>query len=64
MLCFRDMTFCSGPCATKECPRQFDAAQQAAADRWWGEPGAPVAFSDFRKECPQYAAPAPDEASQ
>lgn len=53
MLCFRDMTFCSAMerCATTNCFRRFDDAQKAAADKWWGKEGAPVAFSDFSPSC-------------
>lgn len=57
MICYRDMTFCSAQCATKDCKRQFDAAQKAAAKKWWGGDGAPVAFSDFSNTCPLYEKP-------
>lgn len=30
MLCFRDKTFCSAKCATKECHRQFTETEAAA----------------------------------
>lgn len=62
MIGYRDMTFCVGPCATTDCPRQFTPEDQERADRWWGGPGAPVAFADFRGNCPRYIAKAPPHA--
>lgn len=59
ILCYRDMTFCSSNCVNTQCPRHFGPQEQEAADKWWGVPGAPVAFSDFTtdKGCPIYVAP-------
>jgi len=54
MMSFRDMTFCGAECATLTCPRQFDEQQQAAAQRWWGGPGAPVAWADMSDGCEDY----------
>lgn len=56
MLCFRDMTFCEAECDTVDCHRRFTPDQEAAAERWWGKPGAPVALSDFSTSCPFFTA--------
>jgi hypothetical protein len=61
-MCFRDMTFCSAACLTTDCHRNFTEDQKAAAERWWGDPGAPVAFSDFSEKCADYR-PAPDRTA-
>lgn len=45
MICYLDRTFCiRGEGCT--CPewRRYTPEIQAAADRWFGEPGAPVAM--------------------
>ena len=55
MICYRDMTFCSAACLTRDCHRQFTSEDQARADRWWGKTGAPVAFANFSGKCPKYA---------
>lgn len=54
MICFRDMAFCSAPCLTVECRRNFTAETREAARKWWGSDDAPVAFSDFSEVCPDY----------
>lgn len=54
MICFKDMTFCSWPCANMDCPRQFTEADNQAAIKWWGSDEAPVAFADFHETCPDY----------
>lgn len=56
MLCYRDMTFCSADCATKNCPRQFTDKERERSKLWWGDgPGeVPVAFSDFSEHCEMY----------
>jgi hypothetical protein len=61
MLCFRDKTFCSSDCERVMCHRHFGPADQAAADRWWNGPGAPVAFADFSGRCSDYLPPLPAE---
>ncbi len=58
MICFRDMTFCSRECANVECHRNFTPEVQAAARKWWGNDGAPVAFASF-DDCPIYQEPQP-----
>jgi hypothetical protein len=55
MICFRDMTFCQAACLNASCHRRFTPEIRAAADRWWKEPGAPIAFSDFSPTCRDYA---------
>lgn len=57
MICFRDMTFCSSDCTNTACMRHFGDDDRAAAENWWGGPDAPVAFSDFSKDCPIYKKP-------
>ena len=56
MMCYRDMTFCSGACQNNHCPRLWSDELQKRADEWWkGMDGdAPVAFSDFTDTCPDY----------
>lgn len=56
MICFRDKTFCGSDCTNTDCHRHFGASEQAAADAWWGKPGAPVAFSNFSASCADYSA--------
>jgi hypothetical protein len=45
VICFRDMTFCSGPDHSPECGRRWTAELFQAAEHWWGGPDAPVAFA-------------------
>lgn len=52
MMCFRDMTFCSSKEHKPDCSRQWTPELSAAAERWWGKPGAPVAFAPFCDEQP------------
>jgi hypothetical protein len=47
VICFRDMTFCCSEQHKPECTRAWTADLQKAAERWWGSPEAPVAFSPF-----------------
>lgn len=54
MMCFRDMTFCSAECRTTDCKRNFTLEMAEAAVKWWGREDAPVAFSDFSGNCPDY----------
>lgn len=53
MMCFRDQSFCSdsAQCATKECSVKWTSEQQAAARKWWGDDGAPVAFTSKKDTC-------------
>jgi len=59
MLCFKDMTFCSAVCDNKTCFRQFTKEEQEASEKWWDHDpdNAPVAFSDFSKNCDEYVMP-------
>lgn len=60
MICFRDMTFCGSDCANTDCHRHFGEDDSKAAQEWWGEDsehGAPVAYCDFSKDCPEYKKP-------
>lgn len=54
MICYKDMTFCRAKCKTTDCKRNWTLEKSAAAKEWWGSDGAPVAFSDFSKDCPDY----------
>lgn len=44
MIGFQDRTFCSGDGCAKfnSCPRALTDEVRAAAERWWGGPGAPI----------------------
>lgn len=55
MICYRDMTFCSAACGTRDCPRNPPDDLQERVDRWWGGPGGLVAWSDFSPNCDRYA---------
>jgi hypothetical protein len=56
MICYRDMTFCSAPCKTTGCPRNFTEETRQAARKWWDHDpdNAPIAFSDFSWGCQDY----------
>ena len=59
MLCYKDRTFCNSDCTNSKCWCYFGAEQRANAAAWWSHDpdNAPVAFSDFSKNCPDYRAP-------
>lgn len=63
MMCFKDKTFCiaanNKTCVQTTCWRFFDDEVQRQADAWWGdmEGGAPIAFSDFSGDCPDFLKP-------
>lgn len=50
MICYRDRAFCNAECGNEDCSRNFTPAERAKARQWWGEEGAPVAFSNFRTD--------------
>ena len=54
MIRFRDRTFCSAPCKTTECRRNFTDETRQAAIRWGGGERDLVAFSDYSHDCPKY----------
>lgn len=56
MLCFKDRTFCSAQCKTHICWRHWTDELHEQARRWWDHDpdNAPVAFSDFSKDCEDY----------
>ena len=60
MICYRDMAFCSTP----DCPsfRALTSDVKAAADRWWGQTGAPIAVGDFHANGACDCTPAADRA--
>lgn len=48
MICYQDRSFCNhGDGCTCPPDRRYTPEVQAAADRWFGEPGAPVARGDL-----------------
>ena len=54
MISFRDMTFCPfyKDCRkAANCPRPLTQAVKAAAEAWWGEPGAPIAVFADKPNC-------------
>lgn len=54
MMCFRDMTFCTfyKDCAKADrCVRPLTPEVQAAAESWWGKPGAPIAYFTSQPSC-------------
>lgn len=54
MICYRDMTFCPfySDCAkAKDCHRPLTPEVKAAADKWWGKEGAPIARWAAKPEC-------------
>lgn len=52
-MCYRDRTYCEGPCGFAECSRQI--TREAEADARARD--LPLAISDFRATCPSYVAP-------
>lgn len=56
MLHYRGISYCSASnqCATQVCDRKVTPEVQAAADRWWGGPGAPFAFMNFSDRCGEF----------
>lgn len=61
MLAYRDRTFCAAPCAWTSCQHALTEDVLAAADRWWGKPGAPISMADLSPNCANYTpiVPAP-----
>ena len=53
MMCYRDMTFCINPNCTCDPRRRLTREIEAAAERWWGGPGAPLCVADLCKAKPQ-----------
>lgn len=53
MICYRDITFCSHPCANTECSRNMNNDVRARARAWWGTEGdPPIDMADMRTgEC-------------
>lgn len=58
-ICYKDKTFCSAVCDNKECHRQYTKEADEGAREWWSHDpdNAPVAFSDFSENCPDYILP-------
>ena len=50
MMSYKDMTFCEHHemCEDGEtCERALTEKVKKAADKWWGNPGAPITIADF-----------------
>jgi hypothetical protein len=54
MICYKDMTFCKSDCINTNCFRNWTEEKSKDAKKWWGSDNAPVAFSDFSKDCKDY----------
>lgn len=56
MMCYRDMTFCTGDGCKKfdNCPRALTDQVRADAVKWWKSDDAPIAFFESPKELPCY----------
>lgn len=61
MICYKDKSFCTAICDTKQCDRNFNADIQAKADEWWATwstPGpAPISFYAYHRRCNEYRRP-------
>lgn len=62
MICFRDRAYCEAArkmeCVNTKCYRFFGPDTQAAAEKWWGGPEAPIAFLIISAdECPDSIKP-------
>jgi len=54
MLCYNDKTYCTFylKCARGfGCSRAYDKSAIIGAHKWWGGPGAPVAFFGEKPDC-------------
>ena len=54
MICYQDRTFCNACCNNQECPRKYTEQIRIDANKWWGEDGAPIAFSDYSYDCDEW----------
>lgn len=41
---YKDRAWCPAICGNTACPRNVTPEVSAAAERWWGKPGAPFWF--------------------
>ena len=53
-MCYRDMTFCNAKCANDKCHRKLTDKVRKDAIAWWAGDNAPIAVSNFSKDCPDY----------
>jgi len=53
---YKDRTFCDSDCINTHCFRNFSDDERRAARMWWSHDpdNAPIAFTDFSKECEAY----------
>lgn len=51
MICYRDRTYCTAPCATEDCDRKLTDVVLKDAREWWGKDGAPIARADLSGHC-------------
>lgn len=56
MLCYKDKTFCYSDCTNSKCYRFFGEEERIGSRKWWSHDpdNAPIAFSDFSKNCEDY----------
>lgn len=54
MMCYLDTTFCTAKCGTVDCPVKLTPEVIAAAERWYGEPDAPIAQCDRSEGCERW----------
>lgn len=47
MIGYMDRTFCISPDCKDECGRRLTKEIREAADKWWGDEGAPIAVGCF-----------------
>jgi hypothetical protein len=52
-LCYKDKTFCSSDCVVSDCWRFLSDEDREGARKWWPHDpdNAPIALSDFSKDC-------------
>lgn len=62
MLTYLGRAFCTAKCLTLDCPRNVTPEVQAAAEKWWGGPDAPMTFMSLYKTCDAHH-PAPEEGT-
>lgn len=54
MICYKDTTFCCSDCTNTKCPRHYSEKVVEQAVKWWGDENAPIALTDFSKDCEDY----------
>lgn len=62
MITYLGRAFCTAKCLTLDCPRNVTPEVEAAAEKWWGGPGAPFNFMPLHETCEVYQ-PAPEDGA-